>query len=210
MFIDNQSEYWDRVAGQKTFTHPVNLRLLSATVGNDAQVVDYGCGYGRTVRELLEAGFLNARGFDTSLRMVERGAGLPLYHLASAADLPLKENSVDCFLLFAVLTCIAANGSQRGLINLLHSKLKPGGSIYISDYYLQEERVASSRYGCYAGDPDNYGVFSLAEGATFRHHTKEWIKNLLKDFLIENETRVAVKTMNGSVAQAFQLLARKY
>jgi hypothetical protein len=123
--------------------------------------------------------------------------------------LPLANNSVDCILLFAVLTCIPSNKGQSALIKLLHSKLKPGGVIYISDYYLQNNEVSKSRYTCFENEPDNFGVFTLPEGATLRHHTKEWITNLFADFTVEFERPIAVKTMNGNTAEAFQLVVRK-
>jgi hypothetical protein len=59
------------------------------------------------------------------------------------------------------------------------------------------------------GDKDNYGVFTLPEGATFRHHTREWIAELLTDFKIMEERAVAVRTMNGHIAEAFQIVAMR-
>lgn len=211
MSIDNQREYWDRVAQQKTFTHPVNIDLLLQFVEKDATIIDYGCGYGRIVAELIESGFSAVAGYDTSVEIINRGKEkqLPIYHIAAPSNLPLENNSVDCILLFAVLTCIPSNKGQSALIQLLHSKLKPGGVIYISDYYLQSNEVSKSRYTCFENEPDNFGVFTLPEGATLRHHTKEWITSLFADFTVECELPVAVKTMNGNTAEAFQLVVRK-
>ena len=211
MSIDNQAAYWDKVAQQKTFTHPFNVVLLLQYAHKNATIVDYGCGYGRVVAELLEAGFSNVSGYDTSKELVKRGADidLPLYHITEPTLLPLAGNSVDCIILFAVLTCIPSNAGQTNLIKLLHSKLKPGGIIYISDYYLQDNEISKSRYTCFNNDNENFGVFTLPEGATLRHHTKQWIATLVKDFKLVEENLVEVKTMNGNSAKAFQMIIKK-
>jgi len=212
MDINNQSSYWDSVADVKTFTHPVDVPLLSAHLRKDAVIADYGCGYGRVVQMLCDAGFTNVQGYDTSAELIARGKreGVTgLKHIVTPNDLPLLPATVDCILLFAVLTCIPGNDGQDALVKLLHSKLKPGGLLYVSDYYLQPASGEMERYESLNGDDMNYGVFSLPEGATFRHHTPEWIRELFADFSLVHDVRVPVRTMNGADAEAFQLLLRK-
>ena len=208
---DNQKEYWDKVADVKTFSHPVDIDLLLEYINPDSTVVDFGCGYGRLVQQLYDAGFTNTTGYDTSLQLINRGRNdaLPVYHIDTPQHIPLADNSVDCILLFAVLTCIPSNRGQLELIKLLLSKLKPRGIIYISDYYLQQNETAQSRYTHFNDDTNNFGVFTLPEGATFRHHTHEWITTLLQDLVIKEEHLVPVKTMNGNQAEAFQVIASK-
>ena len=211
MNIDNQHEYWDRVAEHKTFSHPVDDQLLARYVTPTSDIIDFGCGYGRIMNDLSQAGYKNIRGYDTSMQLVQRGKtlGLPLRHIPTPAELPIANNSVDCILLFAVLTCIPSNQGQAELIYLLHSKLKPGGVLYLSDYYLQNNEASKKRYTYFNGQKDNFGVFTLPEGVVFRHHTRAWIKSLLKAFEIKEQHFVPVKTMNGNEAEAFQLIATK-
>ena len=212
MNIDNQKEYWDKVAEIKTFTHPIDLELINNFFDNQSRIVDFGCGYGRIVKQLTDLGFENVYGFDTSKELIARGISennLSLYHIDNPTELKLEDNSIDLIILFAVLTCIPSNEGQNSLISLLLSKLKKGGILYISDYYLQENSVEVERYEYLNGDKNNFGVFKLPEGAIFRHHTKEWIKTLTKDFEIISETPIIVETMNGNIANGFQLIAKK-
>jgi SAM-dependent methyltransferase len=212
MDLDNQKEYWNSVAEIKTFTHPIDIELLNRFFKKQSVIIDFGCGYGRIVKQLTDLGFENVLGYDTSKELITRGIqenNLSLFHIENPVELPLDANSVDCILLFAVLTCIPSNDGQEKLIDLLLSKLKKGGIIYISDYYLQEKSVEVERYEYLNGDPSNFGVFKLPEGATFRHHTKEWIKTLTKNFEILIENPLVVKTMNGNSAEGFQLIGRK-
>lgn len=212
MNIDNQKEYWDKVAEIKTFTHPIDLELVKSFLNKQSIIVDFGCGYGRIVKQLTDLGFENVSGFDTSKELIARGISennSALYHINNPSELKLEDHSIDCIILFAVLTCIPSNKGQNDLILLLLSKLKKGGILYISDYYLQEKSVEVERYGYLNEDQNNFGVFKLPEGATFRHHTKEWIKTLIKEFDILIENPLVVKTMNGNMANGFQIIARK-
>src|SRR5262249_42154025 len=51
--------------------------------------------------------------------------------------------------------------------------------------------------------------FDLREGVTVRHHTREWIETLTKDFELLELKEIPVHTMNGNSAEAFQWFGRK-
>ena len=212
MDINNQTKYWNRVAKNKIFTHPIDTSLLLKYVSKEDRIIDYGCGYGRIVKELTENNFTNVTGFDTSNEIIERGCRdgvVKLFHFNDIATFPVENNSVDCILLFAVLTCIPSNQAQIKLINTLYSKLKSNGIIYISDYYLQDDSTEVKQYEYFDGDLNNFGTFALPEGVTFRHHAKEWIAELIKEFEIRESAMIDVTTMNGNSAKAFQLIVQK-
>jgi SAM-dependent methyltransferase len=212
MNIDNQQEYWNSVAGLKTFTHPLNAPLVEKLLPKNSCIIDFGCGYGRIVQQLTALGYENVIGYDSSVELIARGKveGIScIFQLDDYSSIPLADNSVDCILLFAVLTCIPSNAGQKALVQMLYKKLKKGGFIYISDYYLQEHSPEFNRYGYLNNDKDNYGVFDLPEGAIFRHHTKEWIASLTSAFTILSEQSIQVMTMNGHQANGFQLIGKK-
>lgn len=212
MNINNQNAYWDEVAESKTFTHPIDISILEKHITRQSKILDFGCGYGRIVKELMDLGFEDVVGFDTSKELINRGKrefDLPIFHIDNPSELPVEEDSIDCILLFAVLTCIPSNEGQSDLIRMLYSKLRPGGIIYISDYYLQDNALDNGRYQYLNDDKNNFGVFSLPEGVILRHHTKEWISELTKDFEVLTEKSIDVLTMNGNKAKGFQLLGMK-
>ncbi len=211
MSLDNQSTYWDKVAETKTFTHPLDISLLENYLDKKSNILDYGCGYGRVVKQLQDAGFKNTIGFDTSAKLIERGKKhvSSIFHIDDAILLPVEDNSTDCIILFAVLTCIPSNSGQTQLVKMLRDKLKNGGFLYISDYYLQENSVEVKKYQYLNNDKNNYGVFSLPEGVIFRHHKQEYINTLLEGFEVVQTQIIEVKTMNGNSAEAFQILLRK-
>jgi SAM-dependent methyltransferase len=210
--INNQNAYWDGVAALKTFTHPIDTAILDKYLNRESKILDFGCGYGRIVKEVSDFGFTNIVGFDTSKELINRGireTNSGLFYIGHPLDLPIEDHSIDCILLFAVLTCIPSNAGQIELVQMLYAKLKKGGIIYISDYYLQDNSPEVDRYQYLDDDLNNFGVFSLPEGATFRHHTREWISELTKDFNVLLEKPIEVMTMNGHAAKGFQLIGQK-
>ena len=197
---------------EKTFTHPLDIDVLKEYVDVSAVVMDYGCGYGRLTRELSIAGFKKSIGFDTSVELIKRGRDEGcenIFVIDSVDQLPIEDDSVDCILLFAVLTCIPQNSEQQKLIKTLVSKLKTGGILWVSDYYIQTHLQEVREYTCFNEDDQNDGVFTMPDGGVFRHHTHEWIQALFKDLKITRAYNLEVNTLNGNKANAFQLIITK-
>lgn len=210
--IDNQAAYWDGVAAVKTFTHPLNVAVFEQLVPGEAKIVDIGCGYGRTCNTLYERGYRNLLGLDISRKMVARGrTAYP--HLDLRALTPetwkIHAESVDAVILFAVLTCIPTNSAQTALVDNITTILKPGGIVYISDYWLQEDDRNRERYRAFAATYGIYGVFKLPEGAVVRHHDRAWVQALLSRFDAIALEDIAVITMNGHHSRGFQYFGRK-
>jgi len=110
--------------------------LLENQIDKNACIIDYGCGYGSLVDILNKEKYTDVQGFDISIELVNRGNGVEnIFQIDLPYGLPIENNSVDCFFLFAVLTCIPENEFEKELIKKLFSKLKKSGFIYISDYY---------------------------------------------------------------------------
>ena len=207
-----QLTYWDTVGATKTFTHPLEVAWLDG-VPRDARILDYGCGYGRTMAELSDLGFRNVSGVDLSPALIDRGRrARPDLTFAVIESPPATGHataSVDVILLFAVLTCIPRDEDQVALIAELRRVLAPGGLLYVSDLLLQPDERNRRRYAEHAGRTGApHGVFDTGDGAVCRHHDPDRLRGLLGAFDLRAERRVEVATMNGNRAQALQLLAR--
>jgi SAM-dependent methyltransferase len=208
----SQIGYWDRAANEKRFSHPLKLNWLGRYSTEQARILDYGCGYGRTLSELSQAGFQNLVGADFSEAMLMRAqAAIPRPVLVrnDGHRLPFQDNCFDAILLFAVLTCIPDGNEQRSLLAEIERVLRPGGLLYLSDVLVNTDQRNRERYGRDAEKYKCYGVFELPEGVVVRHHSREWIAELTDSFQqLEYET-FTVTTMNGNAAAAFQYLGRK-
>ena len=242
--LDNQLEYWNTEGTQKVFGHPLNLERVSQWLSYESRILDFGCGYGRSLGELFRAGYRNLIGFDFSPAMIAAARtrfpeidfrvlqssgrqsasvfessvlpspreSIPAFDStarSSSGSIPLPEASVDGALVFSVLTCVPTDDGQRALIAELHRVLRPGGLLYISDLWLQQDERNLTRYARDEAKYGNYGVFDLPEGVTVRHHSREWIATLTGDFERVALDEIEVLTMNRNPAQAFQWFGLK-
>lgn len=210
--LDCQLDYWNTAGVQKSFGHPLNLRRVRQWLSADHLILDFGCGYGRCLGELLEEGYSNLIGLDFSPAMIaaarERFPEITFEEVQSTT-IPLPDASVDGALLFSVLTCVPTDEGQRAILQELHRVLTPGGLLYISDLWLQSDERNLARYARDEQKYGTYGVFDLPEGVTVRHHDPEWIETLTRDFVKVALEDVEVLTMNGNPAKAFQWFGLK-
>jgi len=185
---------------------------MSQWLSPESWILDFGCGYGRCLGALFDAGYRNLTGFDLSPAMIaaarERYPEISFQELHTAT-IPLPDASVDGVLLFSVLTCVPTNDGQRALLAELQRVLRPGGLLYISDLWLQPDERNLDRYARDESKYGVYGVFDLPEGVTVRHHDPKWIETLTKDFEMLALDHVEVLTMNQNPAQAFQWFGSK-
>ena len=204
-----QVAYWDRVAGEKTFGHPLDAALLGKLTGSGARILDLGCGYGRLAWSLVRAGFGRVVGIDASLEMARRARrARTVVAVAEGGRLPFASRTFDAALLFAVLTCVPEDAEQRAIVGELERVLRPGGALYASDLLLQGDARNRERYRAHAAAGGAHGTFAL-EGAVFRHHDPTWIEELLSGFERVERREVEVRTMNGNSARGFQWVGRK-
>jgi len=204
-------KYWDRVAPEKRFSHPLRLDWLADHLGAQACILDYGCGYGRMLTELSEAGFSNLVGADFSeamLRRAQEETNAPALIRNDGHALPFRNDSFDAVLLFAVLTCIPDSDEQQRLICESKRVLRADGVLYISDLLVNTDERNRERYERDAEKFGCYGVFELPEGVVVRHHEREWVDELTKDFERLEFKPFTVTTMNGNASSAFQYLGK--
>lgn len=210
--ITSRTSYWDRVANEKRFSHPLRLEWLVWYSNQRARILDYGCGYGRTLTDLSEAGFQNLVGVDFSEAMLARAsvaASHPELVRNDGHGLPFQNDCFDAVLLFAVLTCIPDGTEQRLLLAEAERVLRPGGLLYLSDVLINNDPRNRERYEQYAETYGCYGVFELPEGVVVRHHQREWIEEITNSFQQLEYEPFIVATMNGNASAAFQYLGRK-
>ncbi len=207
-----QKGYWDGVAAEKNFTLRPDFQLLETNIDREAFILDYGCGYGRTLDELYHAGYRNTLGLDFSNGMISRGKKSYPYlnlQIVASAHTNLPDCSVDMVLLFALLTCITEDEQQQEIMDEVKRILKPGGIVYVMDFLMNEDERNKKRYATYAGKYGVAGVFDLPEGVTLRHHDVSYVKLLMKDFAIIHFEKTVNRTMNGHVSNGFVLMAQK-
>jgi len=209
--INYQKDYWDSLARDRVFTHPLNLEKINSIITPEHRILDYGCGYGRLCQFLWDKGFKNILGIDFSPKMIARGKRLFPHLDLKTVDFDfqfIKSDSFDLVLLFSVLTCIPSDIAVQNLINQIQSLLSPGGYLYISDTAIQTSRRNVNRYKQFQQEFGRYGVFRLADGGIFRHFNIAEIEQFTSEFEQISIDFLQVRTMNNHPAQGFQYLCR--
>ena len=205
-------EYWDMVANDKNFTTPFQSDLFKKYVDINKSVLDIGCGYGRTLKELYNLGYRNLIGIDFSKKMIDRAWNLYSYinfYVGNGNELSFDDSSIDSVILLGVLTCIPNKSNQEQLIKEIYRILKPSGILYINDFLLNDSLMYLDRYDKYKDKYGDYGIFETADGGVFRHHTKEYLENLLNGFIEEKVKTLTYTTMNGHKSNGIYYIGRK-
>ncbi len=205
--------YWNTIGPGKPFAHPINLDRLAQWVPRGARVLDYGCGYGRGVQRLHEHGYTSVLGADPAHGMVAaaraRCPGLTFEVLDHPPRVPQPDASFDAALLTAVLTCVPGDDDQRGVVAELTRLLRPGGLLHIADFWLQGDARNLERYEHARPPGAPYGTFTLPEGVTVRHHSREWLRQLTAGYEELTLDETLVRTMNGHDARGFHWYGRR-
>ncbi len=206
-----QEEYWNKVAEEKELTTPLPLEVFKKNVPVNARILDVGCGYGRTLHELYEAGYTALSGIDISRKMIARGRRqYPQLDLKQyeGTRLPFEDDSFDAVLLLAVLTCILEDVLQEQLLAEIHRVLRKDGVISINDFLLNSDQRNVERYQRYEKKYNEYGIFELREGVAFRHHSRARIDKLTSSFTPIIFDSVVYTTMNGHKSKGLYFLGR--
>jgi len=210
--VRNQTTYWNQVASQKAFGHPIDWGQLKDLIPRAVKVLDYGCGHGRLCGELWNNGFKNVIGVDSSTRMIEiaRHTYPTLdFRIIENSTFPFDDEAFDVVLLFTVLTSTPANEEQMAIVAESERVLRQGGILYVSDMPLQNDKRNRDRYEKFSSKYGINGIFKLPDGGVMRHHEMTWIHSLLKQFQQLSLREIDVTTMNGNKAKAFQYIGCK-
>jgi len=210
--MQDQEKYWDRVAEEKEFPTPFQMKEFEKFISREMKILDLGCGYGRVLNELYKHGYKNLTGIDYSEGMIKRGLRLYPYLNLIKNDgerIPFPDNDFDSVILIAVLTSSYKDEEQENLISEISRVLNDGGILYINDYLINEDKRNIKRYNKYKDKYGTYGIFELPEGAVFRHHTEEHVQKLNEVFEQLLFKKTVYDTMNGHKSNGFYCILRK-
>ena len=210
--IHDQKNYWNEVAHQKEFPTPFQIDQFEKYGSKDMNILDVGCGYGRTLNDLHTHGFENLTGIDYSQNMVAKGLKrYPYLNLIKNCgdNIPFPNNEFDAVLLIAVLTSNVKDEEQENLILEIFRVLKGDGILYIADFLLNQDKRNLERYRKFKDKYGVYGVFELPEGVVLRHHSERHILKLTANFQKLIFKKTVYDTMNGHKSNGFYYIGKK-
>lgn len=212
MSLEEQRRYWDLAASTAHFALDFDLEFVGQHMSPAARVLDLGCGYGRNLAVLADAGYEHLCGVDPSGVMLTRAREqVPEADLQVLTQFPssLPESSFDLILLIAVLTCVPDADRQRELIREIVRLLAPGGIVCVSDFLILENERNTPRYESGRSGSRPYGVFETDDRIWHRHHEPAWIDHLLAPFAELSRRDVEVETRHGNPARGFEYIGRR-
>lgn len=187
------------------------MDVFARHVAKDAHILDFGCGYGRTLAELEQAGFTRLTGIDFSESLVERGrAEHPALDLATypGGPLPYADSGFDAALMLGVFTCMLETKLQAETLLEIKRILKPGGHLYVADFLLNRDKRNLDRYAAGQEKYALYGIFETEDGGVLRHHDRNHMEALFFDFETIAFEEVVFETMHGNQSEGFWTLLR--
>lgn len=205
--------YWNDIGSKKVFEDPLYLDKLTPFLAKEANILEYGCGYGRMLRLLKSAGYHNLIGFDFAPNMIVRGhkenPDLDLRLLDKPEVIPFGEQTVDAIVMSTVLCCITEDQELVKLMAEISRVLKNGGLLYLTDFLICAHPRYEERYQKGLQKTGMWGVYTTGEDLTVRHFTTKVIMDLLNSFDIQWFEQFDFKTMNHSPARTFHCIAKK-
>ena len=192
--------YWEGAGVRKTFTAPMG-GVGEALDPPKGWVLDLGCGYGRTLRYLVEQGEDALLGIDFSLNLLRRGRRNGLTVPLCAADalhLPLPDRSCSRILMLGFLTTLVHEPVLVGVMEEVGRVANAGAVLEIRDFLINPDERNQKRYreGMAEGFPR--GAFRLPDGGMVRHFTLGRLHELVASWETREERTEWFETMNGN------------
>ncbi len=189
------SKDWDKVASQVNFNLEIDRERFCGMVNLQSKVLDFGCGYGRVVKELSECGYIDMTGIDPSHVMVERGhrmfPELSLLHSSKEA-LPFDDQSFDAVVACAVFTCIPSLEERAEAVAEIVRVLKPGGILHIAEFCSEKG-----------------ATFTSGIGIPMRYSMPGDLRELFSGFQCCHDEVIRASTMSGKASQSYRAFFRK-
>ncbi len=196
-----QSDKWDLVAENVRFTSEIDIERICAEVERGSRVLDYGCGYGRVTRKLMDAGFSNISGYDTSQAMIQRGRAsdpnLPIFETDSLR-LPESDAEFDAVIVAGVFTSLPNPFLREQTISELTRLLRPGGRLYLSEFGVDQGRGY-----------DEGACFESSLGVRMKHFTASEMQSLLVDWTAVEVNERQFESLDGSIVPGIHACATR-
>jgi len=209
--MEDQQRYWNERCAAKTFTSTFMLDAFRQHVPADAAILDFGCGYGRTLAELRDAGYTRLTGIDFADALIQRGRrenpGLDLAAYPGG-PLPYPDNTFDAALMLGVMTCMPETRTQAETLIELRRVLRPGSILYVNDFLLNRDKRNLDRYRDGKKRHGIYGIFDSGDGGILRHHDRNHMEALFFDFETVLFEEVTYPTMHGHESAGFYAVLR--
>ncbi len=196
-----QSEEWNKVANKVNFTLDLDLNQFQKLVHPTSKILDFGCGYGRHTDTLVQNGYSNVFGIDSSEEMITRGQKefphLTLLH-NNLDSIPCEDESLDCVLACAVFTCIPSEVDRKKIFEELCRVLRRDGVLHLIEFGLD-----------YFNSYDDNGCFLSSLNVQMKHFSRKEIEALCSPLETINMETTKASAIGNRLTEAHSYFGRK-
>jgi SAM-dependent methyltransferase len=203
---------WEVIADKYESSFPLSELRLAESVGRNHRILDYGCGEGRCLEELIAAGVVRPYGCDVSPRMCERARKRnPSAGPIVTCELqiaPFREGTFDAVIMTGVLSSVIGIKQRRNLIGRLVSLLRKDGLLFIGDCGCSPQEHYKERYS--RPVLEAY-TFCTSDGIFIHHFAQSELAALVQDVstILEVKTIIA-HTSHGNRVPGHIVVSRRY
>lgn len=201
--------FWDTLGADKSFPDPFFIEEFVQNIPKESSILDYGCGYGRLIKILIEAGYQNIIGFERSKGMLKRAEKFlddNAHIISNYGD--LQKDSFDATVLSTVLCCISGDDVVEDVVDKVTRVLKPNGLLYFCDFLTSEFPKYIVKYNEGLKEFGVYGVYKTNE-IVVRHFSKTYLLNLFKGFQVVWSKDIQCLTMNNNPALQTHMILKR-
>jgi ubiquinone/menaquinone biosynthesis C-methylase UbiE len=153
------------------------------------------------MKQLVEQGYSNVIGYDTSSAMIGRGRtehpdlDLNAYSGPAVAE---QNCSFDAIVCCALLTSLPVATERETVILEMARVLRPGGAVHVSEFMTDPRR-------CYRPG----GTFVSTLGIEMKHYEIAELTQMLASFACDSVRQVDANSLSGASAPAIHFFGRK-
>lgn len=189
------NHHWDEIAENVNFNLAIDHDLFRKKVSLDSKILDFGCGYGRVSKILLDMGYSDIVGVDPSGKMIERARRTHpdiKFEVGGKESLPYLDNSFDAIVVCAVFTCITSIETRNSKFRELRRVLKPEGLLHMVEFCSEPSKS-----------------FTASIGVPMLYSTPLELRKLTCSLEVVGEAIFRTNTMGGNETTGYSLFARK-
>ncbi|MDR3282452.1 MAG: methyltransferase domain-containing protein [Candidatus Methanoplasma sp.] len=196
---DADGECWERFYAEQRRPWRGIGKLGPLKVSPGSKALDIGCGNGKTVAALLDAG-ADVTGIDVSenavAQCVKAFGGRAAFAAADCSEMPFEDGRFDCVTAVHVFEHLSEKKAALA-VGEIRRVLVPGGSVLVRSFAVGDSRSD--------GKDENV----RGNGIRYRYFTKEQIAEMFEGFEAVSIERVDETMRFGAVRVRAECLFRR-
>lgn len=210
---NNRICFWNTEGPKAESKCVLPTKKLIESIGINSKILEIGCGTGRVLNSVIDYGHKGPLyGIDwslSSLNITKNHLEKTNMSLGDCCNLPYKNDSFDCCILSALLTCFIEDDDLLCILEEAKRVTKSSGIVFISDFLLSVKVKNIIRYTNGFIKYRCFGAFFANQ--PFRHFRLPQLNQLISSAGLQTiETKIMnTKSWHGHTERGVYIVCRK-